>query len=93
MSKEDMERYYAAAHAMQTAVALTMERDGAETSPKHLRVGVNVALRDLGSLVALLVEKGVITPDEYQKAIADGMEEEVETYRKGLDLPDNVTLG
>lgn len=90
---DDFERYLAAAHAMQTAVALDQTRGSDDGSPKHLRVGVNTALVDAGGLVKLLVDKGVITIEEYQKAIADAMEQEVKNYRKRLNLPDNVTLG
>ncbi len=74
----DAERYKKACHAMQTGVAFT--KDKADQAPKHLRVGVNVALRDQSSLVGLLIAKGVFTREEYMKAIADGMEEEAAGY-------------
>lgn len=80
----DQERWEAAAHAMQSGVAMEMNHDSGPTSPKHLRVGVNTALVDHGSLVGLLVSKGVITHDEYVKAIADGMEEEKRRYEERL---------
>lgn len=78
----DEERYRAAAHAMQSAVAYFMNVDGIATTPKHLRVGVNSAFVEHGALVKLLLEKGVFTEEEYYKALADKMEEEVESYRK-----------
>lgn len=94
MSKSDVERWHAAAHAMQSGVALDHERNGAhDGTPKHLRVGVNVALCDHAALVRLLVEKGIFTEEEYAKAIADEMEREVERYRQKLGLGDNVRLG
>lgn len=95
------QRYLDAAHAMQSGVRLKMTRDGApddsafwpgDTSPKHLRVGVNSALSDAGGLVRLLIAKGVITEEEYREAIADAMEREVQRYRDDLGLPPNVTL-
>ncbi len=77
----DAQRYEKACHAMQCGVAheMGMEINQAHT-PKHLRVGVNVAMRDLGSLVKLLIDKGIITEEGFVKAIADGMEEEVRDY-------------
>ncbi len=80
------DRWMAAAHAMQTGVRTEMETGcrHAETEPKHLRVGVNTALRDTASLVGLLVRKGVITEVEYMEAIADGMEEEKRGYEQRL---------
>jgi hypothetical protein len=41
------------------------------------RIGINCAMRDHASLVELLIAKGVITHDEYMKALADGAEVEV----------------
>jgi hypothetical protein len=73
--EEDRQRYLAAAHAVQTAIAFTMGRD---TEPKHLRVGIDITKSDQGALATLLIEKGVITEAEYFKALADGMEREKE---------------
>lgn len=90
MAKVDeyRQRWAAAAHAMQSGVAIEMEEPklgkSQSTDPKHLRVGVNVALRDQGSLVQLLIAKGVITDEEYFKAIAEGMEQEVREYEERL---------
>lgn len=74
------ERWHRAAHCMQAGVK--MDKAGARADGEHVqsRIGINVALRDHGSLVALLVSKGVITDDEYFEAIADGMEQEVREY-------------
>jgi hypothetical protein len=84
---EDARRHKLASHAMQAGVALDHARGCQDGTPKQLRVGVNVALRDHASLVELLIAKGVITDDEYCKAIADGMEREVEAYEDRLNLP------
>lgn len=92
----DEQRYAAAVHAMQTGVRLRMTRDGipddgdlqvprGECSPKHLRVGVNAAMSDHGALVKLLIDKRIITHEEYMTALADGMEGEVVSYTAGLD--------
>jgi hypothetical protein len=76
--------YEDAAKAMQSGVAALMGIDPSETTPKHLRVGVNVTLRDHGSLIGLLIKKGIITKEEYLEAITAGMNEEAEGYEKKL---------
>lgn len=88
----DQERYNKAMHAMQTGVALELSRGSDSASPKHLRVGVNSALCDQSALARLLVEKGIMTWDEYGKSVADEAEREVQRYRERLNLPDNVEL-
>ncbi len=87
--------YNQALHAMQSGVKHMMAHDHKETDPKHLRVGVNSALRGVGSLVKLLIEKRVITGEEYYEAIRKGMIEEVEMYEKKISLISgdaNITL-
>jgi hypothetical protein len=79
-----MSRYHELAHAMQTGVAVKMQNDPSETSPKHLRVGVNSAMCDQAALARLLMEKGVITQSEYEEAITAEMGREVERYQKWL---------
>jgi hypothetical protein len=56
----------------------------ASGTPKHLRVGVNMAMSDHTGLVRLLLEKGVITEGEYLKAIADEAERERDRYQVRL---------
>jgi hypothetical protein len=82
MSQQDLHRYTAATHAMQTGVALEMQQRTAPTELKHLRVGVNAAMCDHTALVKILIKKGVLTQDEYEKAIADEMELEVKRYEE-----------
>jgi hypothetical protein len=95
-------RYLAAVHAMQTGVKMLAHRqnpsggpvpDEAETSPKHLRVGVNSALLDSGALAALLIEKGIITAEEHVAKLAELAEADVASYKARLGLPPNVHLG
>ena len=81
---ELMQEYYALAHAMQSGVKTEHELGSDDGTPKHLRVGINNALRDHASLVALLIGKGIITDLEYTKAITKGMREEVEQYERRL---------
>lgn len=96
MSKEeDHQRYLAAAHAMQSGVAHKMHVDPSETSPKHLRVGVNSAMVDAAAVARLLIAKGVFTEDEYYAAIADQMEREKALYEQFLKDhygPDGPTI-
>jgi hypothetical protein len=84
------DRYLAALHAMQTGVAFKMHRDPGETSPKHLRVGVNSAMVEYAALVKLLIAKGIITEDEHYAALADAMEAERDFY--AAELGPGVTL-
>lgn len=92
MTQEDIERYFAAQHAMQCGVKVLMNLPCSDLSAASLRIGINTALCDSASLARLLIQKGLITKDEYEKAIADGMEQEVERYKKnfkeytGLDV-------
>jgi hypothetical protein len=86
--QQDQQRYLAACHGMQTGVKWEMERallqgkepDSVSTSPKHLRVGVNSAMVSHAALVKLLIEKGILTEEEYVKSQADAMEAEVALY-------------
>lgn len=73
-----------AVHAIQSGVKLDMELGGRDTEPKHLRVGVNVAMSDHAGLARLLIEKGIITHDEYVTAITDEINREVKRYEDRL---------
>lgn len=82
----------ALAHKIQTAVRFIMDlneeaalpEDRWETSPKHLRVGVNNAMLEHGALVALLIEKGVIKYKDYLEAQVEFTEREIEMYKKTI---------
>lgn len=79
-------------HAMQTGVKYDHEVNGAnDGTPKHLRVGVNVALCNHSALVRLLISKGLFTYKEYLISIRDAMQTEVNDYTKRL--PPGFTLG
>ena len=83
------EEYRRLAHAMQSGVAAWMNYHDAsetsrETSPKHLRVGVNSALSDIRAVARLLIAKGVFTELEYAEAVRDGMKREVDSYERML---------
>lgn len=79
MSKEDdRARYLHHSHRMQGGVEYL--KDKSDQTPKMLRVGVNAAMADQSGLAGLLIAKGVITEDEYCKAMADAMEREADRY-------------
>jgi len=80
----NLTRYYAAAHAMQSGVAMEMNYNSEPTEPKHLRVCINSALVDQAALVNLLVDKGIITRTELLKALAHAMTEEKTRYERHL---------
>ena len=102
------DRYEAAAHRMQSAVAFDMTRSlGLERlaglSPelvnralKDVRVGLNSAMSSQGGLAGLLIEKGLITAEEYTEAMCVAMEREadmvVSEVKKRWDLPDSVSF-
>lgn len=79
-----MKSYLEAAHAMQTGVAMRMTRHPEEIDPKHLRVGVNSAMVNQAAIARLLIEKGIITEEEYEKAICAEMNAEAERYQKTI---------
>ena len=94
-----MKEYRALVHAMQSGVAMKMNRDGGpesgETSPKSLRVGVNSSMCDHTALVRLLIKKGLFTEAEYFDEILAEMEREVQRYEKELSekYGANIKLG
>lgn len=72
------------AHAMQSGVAQTLFLDPSSGTPKHLRVGVNMALVEIGALATLLIEKGVFTRQEYDAILLKGLRQEVASYEASL---------
>lgn len=86
MSKIDeyQARYMAAMHAMQAGVSIDESRGSRDLSPKHLRVGVNSALVDCASLAKALIDKGVLSEEEYFRALAEGAEREKAEYEERL---------
>ena len=86
--------YERLAHAMQSGVNFKMGIDPKETTPKHLRVGVNAAMSDQCGLARLLLAKGVFTEEEYFQAMVDAMREEMQRYQAWLEarLGKSVTL-
>ena len=83
--EENIARFDAAARAMQSGVAAKMTFDASETSPKHLRVGVNSAHVSDAALLDLLIEKGLVTKEEFFEKLATWMEKEADGYKKEVN--------
>jgi hypothetical protein len=86
LSDQDIARYQAAAHAMQSGVLAEHQLGSKDGTPKHLRVGVNSAQVSIAALAGLLIQKGVFTLDEYERANADEMEIEKRRYEERLGV-------
>ena len=90
-------RYRKAAHAVQTAIAISLDHDDPAATPKHLRVGVDLSKSDAKGLVTLLIAKGVFTIAEYVEAIAQAAEEEAFSHESQLKdkgwIPPKAKLG
>ena len=85
------ERYAAAAHRMQSAVAYDITKrlfgdepggmlsaEAVNKALKDVRVGINSALSAQGGLADLLISKGVFTQEEYVQAVTVAMEREAD---------------
>jgi len=83
-SEEFARRNRALVHAMQSGVAAEHAMGSRDGEPKHLRVGVNVALVEASAVARLLIEKGVFTMAEYQTALIVALETEVASYEERL---------
>jgi hypothetical protein len=79
-----MKRYIAAAHRIQTAIAVLMSRDPDynATEPKHLRTGLDLSKSDMGALACLLIAKGVFSEAEYIEAITAAAEDEAASFER-----------
>ena len=78
-------RSAALGHAIQTGVALEQQIDPSNGSPKHLRVGVNMALVEHAAIVKLLIAAGVFTEAQYFEAVITELEAEKARYTARLE--------
>jgi hypothetical protein len=85
-------KYLHLCRAMQAGVAAMMNYESRPTEPKHLRVGVNTALSDHGALVKLLIDKKLITEEEYLTSITQFMQQEVTNYEQMLSRHTGGTI-
>jgi hypothetical protein len=79
--------YVQAAHGVQTAIAFDMENGGTATTPKHLRVGVDMSKSDMLGLAMLLISKGVITQEEYIEHMRLAANEELAAREQQCPIP------
>lgn len=86
---EEMEKL---GHAMQTGIMYMIEKGSKIGDPKHLRTGINSALVFNGTVVKLLVKKGLITREEYAEAAVEDLRAEVKQYEKWLAEIFNVNI-
>lgn len=88
--QQEYEKYMALCHKIQSAIAYSRmlpspEVPGATvydrlTSPKHLRVGVDLRSVDNAAMVNLLVSKGLITRLEWIQSLVAASEAEVKMW-------------
>ena len=97
---QTIDRYEAAVHRVQSAIAFEIERLGenaAGADAKHLRTGINSMMAETSALARLMIAKGVFTEDEYFTAIAEAAEAEADACvartRKRCNLPATVDFG
>ena len=93
MKLEDLQRRYAAAmHAVQSGVALTHSVNPTDGTPKHLRTGINSAMVSDAALARLLIDKGIMTEEEYLTALVAEAEAEVQRYEERLSAQFGRTI-
>lgn len=71
-------------HAVQSGVKFDQESGSECGSPKHLRVGVNLRACDHAAVVRLLIDKGIITEEEYYDSLIAEYKREIERYESVL---------
>jgi hypothetical protein len=89
MTNEQLKHYtdlnvnlsHAVQSGVQACISLGLTHD---CTPKHLRVGINVAMCDHSALAGLLIEKGLITEEEYFLALNCQLGKEVKEYERKI---------
>lgn len=85
--------YEAAMHGVQTAIRFKINNAMQDVSqpdsnhlcgPKHMRVAIDMRKADHTALVAILVDKGIFTMDEYMEYLRLSANEEVWLYEQRL---------
>lgn len=77
-TEEQLEKYNRAMHGVQSAIKFLIDRGDDLASPKHLRVGIHSALVNDHAISTLLIEKGIITEEEYFDQLVESAEQELE---------------
>lgn len=84
------------AHAVQSGIkAMSEVGMTSDQTPKHLRVGVNMAMVNQAAVAHLLIKKGVFTEVEYMEALVMMLAREIKDYEGKLSdkMGSKVTLG
>ena len=90
MNREEFtRRSQALLHAIQSGVAHEMRFDAGATEGKHLRVGVNNALLENAAVAKILIDKGLITEEEYFNSVIARLEEEKARYEARISARHN----
>jgi len=94
--------YEAAGHGIQSAIRFEMTKIGFPDSGmlvnflKHLRVAVDMRASDTHGLASLLIEKGLISGEEYAEAMRLAANEELARYedhiREAYGLPKGASF-
>lgn len=95
-AKEIQEKYAFLTHAIQSGIAMELLIDSTAGTPKHLRVGINMAMVETAALGKILIQKGIITKEEYFLNLLENLEVELEAIKKRLSVyygANNITLG
>lgn len=72
-------------HAMQSGVAMEIQLgNGGGADPKSLRVGVNSAMVAHVALCRVLIDKDIISEEEYWVALREECRREVARYEESL---------
>ena len=70
--------YMQALHGVQSAIAHAMsDPEYGATDPKHMRVGIDASKAEQAGLAMLLINKGIITIEEYEEAMRLAVNEEL----------------
>lgn len=77
-----MSTYKRHAHAVLSAIGFNPNKTALE--PRHLRVGIDMGKADTAGLVNLLIDKGVLSAQEYIEAVEKSAAEEVERQKQAL---------
>lgn len=64
---------------------MKMNYDGADTTRKSLRVGINSTLIDTSAVAGLLMDKGIFNEEEYLSALVDAAEAEKARYEHEIE--------
>jgi hypothetical protein len=103
--EEKIAHYKSLGHAVQTGIAWRIAIENPQVpdinadpnlrAHKHLRTGIDTSKSDHGALVQLLINKGLITDEEYVDAMVAGMEREKALYEQELTdhFGRKITLG